>query len=53
MSSIIRSVRQLAGKHRDEFTGGDGVHTPLDLARWGAGGCHFHDKAEKYEKYTL
>ena len=32
MSSIIQ------GKHRDEFTGGDGVHTPLDLARWGAGG---------------
>ena len=39
MSSIIQGVRQLAGKHRDEFTGGgDGVHTPLDLARWGAGG---------------
>ena len=26
-----------------------GVHTPLTLARWGAGGCYFHDRAEKYD----
>ena len=25
---------------------------PLALARWGAGGCYFHDKAEKYERHN-
>ena len=28
------------------------VHTPLVLARWGAAGCYFHDKAEKYERHN-
>ena len=31
-----------------------GVHTPLALARWGAGGggCYFEDKAGKYERHN-
>ena len=37
----------------DGFTGGvRGVHTPLALARWGAGGCYFEDKAGKYERHN-
>ena len=28
-----------------------GAH-PLALARWGAGECYFHDKAEKYERHN-
>ena len=38
MSSIIQGVRQLAGKHRDEFTGGGwGAHT-LRPGQMGCGG---------------
>ena len=56
ISSIIYKGSTLSIPCRDGFTlgvpGGGGVHTPLAPSRWGAGGCYFHDKAEKYERHN-
>ena len=32
--------------------GGGAGGAPPALARWGAGGCYFHDKAERYERHN-
>ena len=41
-----------AGMDLLEGGGVRGVHTPLAIARWGEGGCYFHDKSEKYERHN-